>query len=290
MKREQHAWDPPQVSATPVRADGCSRCRLVSNEGQAYNIFLYRPDAPSPVTGYPTLFLLDADTDFLLVAETIRRLSRRPAATGVPPLVVAGIGFPEQERDLYRYFDLTEGPPAHDPFLRPHEARFGGASVFAQFLQTTVASYVASVVPIDPVKSVLFGHSLAGFFVLDRLTHEPRRYFGSIAISPSIWWNRAHLMAALPAIGAAGSLYAAIGEWEEELAPWQRTALASPRYTSIRHERRMVSNFRELGDRLTNSAAIFPALFETYPDEDHASVLAASLARALRFIFTKQRD
>ncbi|WP_414833856.1 alpha/beta hydrolase [Afifella sp. YEN Y35] len=290
MKREQHAWAPPQVPPTVVRADGCTGGRLISEEGRAYNIFLYRPNAPAPPTGYPVIFLLDADTDFLLVTETVRRLSRRPAATGVPPLVVAGIGFPEGERDLYRYFDLTEGPPANDPFLRLREAKFGGASLFAAFLQTTVASYVAGEVPVDPAKSVLFGHSLAGFFVLDRLARAPGRYFGSIAISPSIWWNRAHLMEALPAIGAAGSLYAAIGEWEEELAPWQRTTLASPHYTSIRHERRMVSNFRELGDRLTKSAATFSALFETYPDEDHASVLAASLARALRFIFTKQRD
>ena len=41
---------------------------------------------------------------------------------------------------------------------------------------------------------VLFGHSLAGYYVLWQLFHHQASFQRYIAISPSIWWNEHELL------------------------------------------------------------------------------------------------
>ena len=72
---------------------GCSRSTLRSSEtGLHYEIFVYVPDIEPPVGGFPVVYVLDGNSDFITVAETVRRVSRRPKATGIDPAIVVGIG------------------------------------------------------------------------------------------------------------------------------------------------------------------------------------------------------
>lgn len=63
-----------------------------------YHIMISRPvgKPPSP-SGYPVIYLLDANAAFGTMAEAVGLRSRRPEVTGVVPSVVVGIGYATDE-------------------------------------------------------------------------------------------------------------------------------------------------------------------------------------------------
>jgi predicted alpha/beta superfamily hydrolase len=270
----------------------CCRFSLSAGESRsAYEIYVHVPDCPPPAEGFPVLYLLDANADFLLVVEAMRRLSRRPASTGIPPAMVVGIGYPETgsyhiER---RYHDMTASPPVDDGFALSQDLRYGGQAAFASFLNARLRRVINSRYPADPTRNVLTGHSLAGYFVLETLAREPNLFSAYAAISPSIWWDPPRLEAAFASAAKTKCangfrLYAAVGGYEEELAPWQASVHVPPSYASLRGRRRMVKNTRLLCDRLSRLFEGRAEIrFDLAKNEDHASVFITSLSEALRF-------
>lgn len=129
----------------------------------------------------------------------------------------------------------------------------------------------------DPEKPVLLGHSLAGQFALRLLCDHPGRFRVTGAISPSIWWARPDLLAALEAMPDDGRavFMGAVGKEEPAEAVTDADERRAPRL--------MVSNLsaaaavlaRRLGPSRTRSAVA--------AGEDHPSALPALLPRFLRF-------
>ncbi|QND46510.1 alpha/beta hydrolase (plasmid) [Rhizobium lusitanum] len=277
----------PQSLAMP----GCQRFELRSSEtGLDYEIFVYVPETAPPASGFPVIYVLDANSDFITVAETVRRVSRRPKATGIAPSIVVGIGYPNTggynvDR---RHADFTRGPADAGAF--PDKARdsCGGQAAYIRFLSGQLMSYIASWLDADPDCCTLLGHSLAGYFVLDLLAQHPDMFHGYISFSPSVWWDRAGLSRALASarqITRPIRLYTAVGLWEQEFAPWQAKENFSDQYHEIREVRRMIDNAREISSEV--GAAFGKKVnvrFELGEDEDHATIVTASLCRALRFV------
>src|SRR5690606_2377780 len=77
---------------TPFHLPRARRCVLRGGNGHDYDLALSVPDQPPPPEGYPLMVVLDGPALFATAAETERRLSLRPAATGVTPTVVLGVG------------------------------------------------------------------------------------------------------------------------------------------------------------------------------------------------------
>ncbi len=245
--------------------------------GDVYRIDIAIPIATAPDGGWPVIFLLDGTGCFATCVEAMRRMSRRPDATGVVPAVVVGIALQAGGEDgiALRRRDFSSA--------RGEEQGTGGADDFLRFILDEVTSHVVGLAPVDMDRLTLFGHSLAGYFTLWVMAHHPRSFRAYAAISPSIWWDRDGLMAALEAADlSAARAMIAIGEWEDALPPWQQAAPGSEKVLARRAARQMVAQAQDMGTYLQQRLGADRARFNLLPDEDHASIISAAIPRMLR--------
>ncbi|KRB51470.1 S-formylglutathione hydrolase [Rhizobium sp. Root708] len=277
------------LEATPLFLPDCRRFVLRADEtGLEYEIFIYVPDLPAPPAGFPVFYVLDANADFVTVAETVRRVSRRSSATGICPAIVVGIGYPNTTSYAAdrRYFDFTRGPAASASTDVPADI-FGGQAACIRLISQQLLPMIAAQFPVHQTRRALLGHSLAGHFVLEVLAQQPALFDGYIAFSPSIWWDQQRLVDSLSDGKTTNPLrlYVASGRWEQDLAPWQDLATLSASYHALRQQRRMVDNARDFARKVeTSFGANADVRFEIGEDEDHATIMTTLLTRALRFV------
>lgn len=173
------------------------RIRTFEGAGGALDLMLYEPEGAAPEGGWPCLVVLDGDRFFGAAAGAVAALSRRPEKTGVAPMAVAAIarraggGAMEDARAR----DFTRHPSAGPGAAPPG----GHAAAFLQRLVEEVLPGLVAASPIDPRRLTLFGHSLAGLFVLETLEAAPDLFARWVSISPSLWWRTPD-----PAIGGPG--------------------------------------------------------------------------------------
>ncbi|RYF80035.1 MAG: alpha/beta hydrolase [Comamonadaceae bacterium] len=277
-------WPAVKLPGSQVR-----RLHAASN-GQHYRISLWLPPGEVPAGGFPAIYVLDANALFGTFVEGVRRSSRRPDATGVVPTAVIGIAQEDTDgsQPLYaealRRRDFTAGPPADEP--APAAGTVGGAPAFLQFLVDELAPALRAEMPLNAARQTLFGHSLAGHFVLQALAARPDAFRNWAAISPSIWWDepdlRARLTAALPH-ASHPRLFMAVGEYEGEVPPWQRTQPGYEQLVARRAKRQMVASTQALAAELGPRFGEGEFVLRVFPEEDHASILMIATQRALRF-------
>lgn len=166
-------WTPPGRQATILRGP----------DGRLYDLMIAAPSGAAPEGGWPCMVVLDGDRFFGPFSGMAEALWHRPAKTGVEPMVVLGVAGRYVAPDG-RSRDFTSSPsPEGD------EASYGGGEAFRRFLFEEVLGVAAHAVPIDPARLALFGHSLAGLFVLETLENHPDAFARWISISPSLWWR-----------------------------------------------------------------------------------------------------
>lgn len=223
-----------------------------------YRLTFMQPPGERPAAGWPLLLALDADQHGLTLMETARRLGRRPEKTGVQPLLVVGVQ-PETPDRTHRFRDFTAGPCASGD--GPADMPTGGANAFADVLLGPALDAIRDTGMCNAQPPAVWGHSLSAWFALWLAATRPGALFAVAAISPSLWWEDAPLA---PLAEAAPPIFLAAGERETD-AP-DRT-------------RRMIPRAQALAARLPS-----PSRFHLFPDEDHASIVSASAAAALRFL------
>ncbi|MDF2718567.1 MAG: ferri-bacillibactin esterase BesA [Paenibacillus sp.] len=244
------------------------------NGNREYRIFVFKPAQAAPPTGYPVIYLLDANSIFASVAEAVRLQSRR--AGGVEPFVIVGIGYPTDEpfsRER-RFFDYTveatleQLPHRPDGFSLPAT---GGAELFLDFIEAELKPSIEREIPIDRKRQSLFGHSLGGLYALHVLFTRPGLFQAYIAGSPSIWWKNKYLFdeaqqlrSRMDQAGAAVSLMIAVGGQEKPF---------------------MIEDAERMSKSL--SSARIPGLrlaYSYFGEEGHVSVLPPIISAALRFM------
>ncbi|MBR8658844.1 MULTISPECIES: alpha/beta hydrolase [Brevibacillus] len=245
-------------------------------ENRSYQIMVATPAEAPPPSGYPVIYVLDANSVFGTMVEAVRLQSGRPEKTGVVPAVVVGIGY-ETDGPFApaRYYDLTPMPTTEFTQL-PNGAALppqGGAEAFLQFIEEELKPRIAREFKIDRSRQTLFGHSLGGLFTLHVLFTKPDAFQCYIAGSPSIHWNRQHLMQAEKQFAARLEqeslnikVLLGFGEMEKD------------------HVSQNCYHARELSERLSAHAARgLQVVFKEFEDENHVSVLPVLISRALRF-------
>jgi predicted alpha/beta superfamily hydrolase len=233
----------PSVSA-PARAQRAAAASAVALPGterrvlharatrREYHIMISRPvgNPPSP-SGYPVIYMLDANAAFATMAEAVGLRSRRPEVTGIVPSVVVGIGYATDEPfdPVARTYDCT--PPAAVLKLPPRPdgtswPRTGGADAFLDFITQDLKPAIEREWPIDADRQALFGHSFGGLFTLHALFTRPHMFQSYIAASPSIWWNECFVLDEERAFSAAVrdrprnlDVLITVGGCEQELVP-----------------------------------------------------------------------
>lgn len=194
---------PETVTWTPWSPDRRQVAILSGADGRAYELRLSTPMGEAPPEGWPCLVVLDGERFFDPFACAVDALGSRSEKTGVRPMVVAGVAFRGAET-AQRSLDFTSTPSPERGSDEPH----GGADAFRRFILDRVVSEAARALPVDQSRLSLFGHSLAGLFVLETLEARPDAFARWISISPSFWWRT-------PAVGIGGErLLVGVGENE----------------------------------------------------------------------------
>ncbi|MDA7419246.1 alpha/beta hydrolase-fold protein [Xenophilus arseniciresistens] len=284
---EKKDWPAVSWPGTQLR-----RLRAKAN-GFAYRVQIWLPPGEAPAAGFPAICVLDGQALFGTFVEGIRRASRRPDATGVVPMAVIAIAHeaeaegeaPPLYAENLRRRDFTAGPCADEP-APADAASVGGAPAFLSFLVDELMPALTAELPLDPARQTLFGHSLAGHFVLQALALRPAAFACWAAISPSVWWDeeglRRRLCAALPHADRP-RLLMAVGEYEGEVPPWQRTQPGYEQLVARRARRQMVASAQALAQEIGPRFDEDEFSFRIFPEEDHASILMIAAQRVMRF-------
>ncbi|TCP69864.1 alpha/beta hydrolase [Baia soyae] len=239
-----------------------------------YHLDISVPTKPAPPTGYPVIYILDGNAFFQTIQEQVRLQSKRADKTGIHPSIVVSIGYPgDKDFNLpRRFFDFT-APSASEIPPKPNGEKWpesGGADQFLHFIETELKPFILEKYKVDESKQTLLGHSLGGLFVLEVLFTKPQAFQGYVASSPSIWWNQcdvltreANLPSLLSSISSEVRLFLTVGSLELDHMVKDATALAK-RLQALNHDS-------------------FKMNFHNAEFENHLSVVATTLSRALRF-------
>ncbi|WP_200917141.1 alpha/beta hydrolase [Jeongeupia sp. HS-3] len=265
----------PSLAATPLppprplAITGAVQYELkAQSNGLPYRIFVAKPQSPPPPNGYRVLYLLDGNAHFAIAAGAARM--QRP----LQDVLVVGIGYPtDQPFDSdRRYFDLTSLVPDEripKKFNRPPKT--GGREAFADFLQQQLMPAIAARYPVDASQQTLFGHSLGGLFTLHLRFSRPTLFSTYLVASPSVWWDERAIVTEATAYASSkpvdtARLLITVGGKETQF--------------------NMASEASALAQRLASvPGAADRVAFQRFDDEDHGSVVPASIGRALRFAF-----
>lgn len=165
------------------------------DNGRRWRIRIARPCVQPPSRGFPSLWMLDGNralTHFDTVL--LCRLSQLPA----PPVLV----FIDADHDLLidlptRARDYTFQPADH-PFLKAPDAPDGlvggGAQALLNALLLKAMPAITHHVRLDHSRQALWGHSLAGLFVLHALYAGDGLFTDFATASPSLWWGQGALL------------------------------------------------------------------------------------------------
>ena len=142
----RHAWPwERSLPSEPVALPGTpARTIRSSGSGQLYRIYVATPAEAPPPGGFPVLYMLDANASFLTMAQTMAVLSIWRDGTGVQPMVIVGIGYPDRAglrrqvgaASTTRRQPLPGGPEQHHAHRLPYP--MGGAERFLGFIDGDV--------------------------------------------------------------------------------------------------------------------------------------------------------
>jgi ferri-bacillibactin esterase len=227
-----------------------------------YRIYTVAPDPAAEPGPWPAVLFLDGDDQFRFAAAAYAALR---AAGGVPPLLLAGVGYGASytKPANRRLRDYT-------PTALATEAGSGGADDFLAFLTGTLWPELARRHRLRDDVRGLGGHSLGSLLALHAL-FQRRPFFNRIlASAPSLFWDDRTLLC------SAGRL--------------QRTGVALPASLFLsageNETPSMLGDLEMLEAQL--AAQPFPQLEVTsrrFAGRDHYNVLPDAFAAGLRALF-----
>lgn len=281
----------PTATREPVVLAHAEQRRMrASQGGREYQIFIAAPTQPARQQRLPVIYVLDANSMFLTTVEAVRAYERRRDDSGGLQAVVVGIGYPPGiDINAARVFDLT---PDRGKTRDGHPT--GGGDDFRRFIENDLKPVIARDYPVDPKQQALMGHSLGGRFTLETLVQTPEAFQTYIAMSSSFWFDEHALGGRIRAFARARKADAVpvrvlltAGELEEQLRPdaWMRNPEQAATQQARLRQRGQIRHARQAAEDLAGAAAMLVD-FRPIADEDHGSVIPASIARGVDFILT----
>lgn len=256
---------------------------MASDRGRRYSVRVHQPQGEPPDQGHALVWLLDAPTTWAPMQQALKD-------AGDSGVVVVGIDWDdggEVDQNLRRR-DFT--PPARGevPPPRGHTDAWtadGDCESFMRFVGDTLQPHYLRVLPVDPRRQTLVGHSLSGLFVLQALMSRPQRFSAYVAASPSIWWDGARLMeeaADFDWIRARGArVLVTVGSHEQPAGPEKPAEIAGEDDAAVFAEPHMVTNASAFADLLQERG--IDCQFRLFEGRSHHAVLPDAMAAALEF-------
>lgn len=245
----------------------------------------------APSGPVPLLVLLDGDTMFLTATEFARTVNLVTMGT-FPPVAIVGLMRDEKDHAKYiatRFRDFTPNEwSLSGPFEQDNAMMSLGSGRAGEFLaaiendvlpqvreRLTTAGFTAG-------DTAIGGWSLSGLFACWAWLTRPNLFPHALAITPSLWWNDASLLASPLAQKTNDQrLFICAGEHEEgDPAHFYPPQFANPPQNEMAAMVRNAETFAQL-------ASIAGANVDhvTVTGEHHVTVQSAAMARGLRHLF-----
>ena len=253
--------------------------------GRTYRIWVHTPENYDEEKEYPVVYALDAVWDMTTYVGTIFRIQYFNEA--LPEVILVGIGYEDTDAQIRnRTYDMTWTESAWVKLMQEHMPNWapegaGDANNFHTFLKHELMPQIERRYNVSSTERTLVGHSLGGLFVLHSLFRDDRLFRRYVALSPSLWWGKEALFQqeaefATRRSELAARLFISMGALEPESIPEFEPEVQT----------KMVSNAKKLKRILEHRD--YEKLdwdFQIFPDEDHNSVVPASISRGLRSVF-----
>ena len=145
----------------------------------------------NPTAKYPTVYVLDANFHFPMLASVIRQYEKGGM---LPPIILVGIG--------YKSFKLMDSLRVRDymyPAALPSDEMnaVGGGKNFADFLTNQLVPNIDSNYNSEKSNRALLGHSFGGYFslyaILNQIENNKTVFKNFGSASPSLWYNNFYL-------------------------------------------------------------------------------------------------
>ncbi len=207
----------------------------------------------------------------------------------IPDLVVVGIGYAKAGQGFKasgppRALDLTPTedqawvkeftPESLAQGIPPPEGT-GGATAFLTFIREELVPFIEQTYRVSRTDRAWFGHSFGGLFGTYLLFNANDLFNRFIIGSPSLWWDHRTMFAAEQAFASSGKplrarAFLSVGVLEQQMAPTYP----------------MVTDLQEFVERLNeHKYAGLQLQTQIFDDENHLSVVPATVSRGLRFIY-----
>ncbi len=259
------------VSQDIPAISGLQAFRLHSQRiGRDFEVVVHPPSATVFLPGqkFPVIYALDGG--YALAGQTGLLLGNTGA---MAPAYVVDITYPPGD-GMHRNDDLTHAKIA--PLMPGGPSFGGGGAAFEAFLLEDLRPFIEAKFPVDPSRSVLFGHSLGGLFAARVFADKPDAFAGWIIGSASVWADPEVAAAVAKAASStkAARIYLSVGEFEDALTP------NSPP--------RMLNGFKALSDALKGRPGI-ALKTQLYPGETHLSYYPRLVTDGFSFVLPPLR-
>jgi len=159
----------------------------------SFNISVQLPEKyyEKPDEKYPTVYVLDANFYFPMLAEVVKQYE---TAGLLPPMILVGIGyqsFAEMDSLRVRDYLYPAGIPS-DEMKTP-----GGGKNFNDFITKQLIPHIDTRFRTQAQHRSLLGHSFGGYFtlyaLLNQLSSNTSAFDNIASASPSLWYNNYYL-------------------------------------------------------------------------------------------------
>ncbi|MBA4222016.1 MAG: esterase [Methylobacterium sp.] len=163
----------------------------VSRRG--YQVFVALPPsyAKEPQRRYPVLYVTDADYAFPIIRQINRRLNLE--GPRVEEFILVGLSYAKGEDGaVSRRRDYT--PTPNGPSSAPAGTVHGQGRAYQTYLRDQVKPFIAARYRVDPARALFLGHSYGSLLGAQILFTEPGLFSGYILGSPSLWYDKRHVL------------------------------------------------------------------------------------------------
>jgi len=201
--------------------------------GEKRNLVVYLPAGyQKNQQRFPVLYLTDGDIQGPHTAGTLDYLAKFDQT---PKMIVVGIVNSPQTRERDLTVTSTEQQPVQQT-EQQSEQQLANADRFLAFVEQEVIPFVKKRYRTLDYQA-LSGTSHGGQFAINALVKRPGLFDGIIAISPSLYWDKAQMLVltklALKREQLQGRLYVSIADEESTMTePFQKFVALTQRYPS----------------------------------------------------------
>lgn len=233
------------------------------------------------------VFMLDGNLMSGMATDLLRMMQ---FGGHVPPCVLVGVGYPEQDLDTFSARRTGDFTPTRwsSPWDQDISPEGGGAADMRRFLVEQLLPEIETRYETDPTSRTLAGLSYGGLFTVDTMACGDSDFTNFLALSPSLHWDNRIVLGRVEAYlkskkdRANASLYVAVGAQEMTISP--------PSEPNMARLIGMVQNTCSLANLTAEYGSAVRARIEVLADEFHHTVMAQGFSRGIRFLIGDWSD